>query len=412
MEISNNPNFKLINGALYNADSSYVYLGTIGQYNNLLTITRNLRFDDDFFEKLHYIQLDLAIDSINFDKRNPYYSYYNHCIYTKQLDTLLYILPAVDNVRLSPKLKRIDVMDMPSEINYEIPNDMSVEGLKECLSVFYNSEINFKLYGNEYTKKESDSENQICKSEFIDTILKDNKNNPKLLCVKALLYLEDDYFNQAYELLDSIKEVSGSNSYFSTLLIDSCYSYIMRINTYIEEYKSTNSSNHDDMVEICLKLRDYFNNTADYLNTEVSVYNAFYNNWILGAQESYNNRSYSLYYMGKGIPYALKLITKFDIKKYKNIVSDFYSSLAVVTSRADDNDNSLKTLQYANKSLELNSNNIEAYEALATYFYYNGGVEKNKKIKEIITKVENIDTTYKNSKDNLLYQLLDDNSKN
>ena len=412
MDISNNPNFKLINGALYNADSSYVYLGTIGQYNNLLTITRNLRFDDDFFVRLHFIQLELAIDSINIDKRNPYYSYYNHCIYTKQLDTLLCILPAVDNVRLSPKLKRIDVMDMPSEINYEIPNDISVEGLKECLSVFYNSEINFKLYGNEYTKKESDSENQICKSEFIDTILKDNKNNPKLLCVKALLYLEDDYFNQAYELLDSIKEVSDSNSYFSTLLIDSCYSYTMRVNTYIEEYKSTNSSNHDDMVEICLKLRDYFNNTADYLNTEVSVYNAFYNNWVLGAQESYNSSSNSLYYMEKGITYALKLITKFDIEKYKNIVSDFYSSLAYVASHDDDSDNSLKALQYANKSLELNSNNIEAYEALATYFYYNGGVEKNKKIKEIITKVENIDSTYKNSKDNLLYQLLDDNSKN
>ena len=184
----------------------------------------------------------------------------------------------------------------------------------------------------------------------------------------------------------------------------------MRINTYIEEYKSTNSSNHDDLVEICLKLRDYFNNTADYLNTEASVYNAFYNNWILGAQESYNSRSYSLYYMEKGIPYALKLITKFNIKKYKNIVSDFYSSLANVASR--DDDNSSKALQYANKSLELNSNNIEAYEALATHLYYNGGVEKNKKIKEIITKVEKIDSNYKNSKNNLLYQLLDDNSKN
>lgn len=410
MDISNNPNFKLINGALYNADSSYVYLGTIGQYNNLLTITRNLRFDDDFFERLHFIQLELAIDSINFDKRNPYYSYYNHCVYTKQLDTLLYILPAVDNVRLSPKLKRIDVMDMPSKINYEIPNDMPVEGLKECLSVFYNSEINFKLYGNEYTKKESDSENRICKSEFMDTILKDNKNNPKLLCVKALLYLEDNYFYQAYELLDSIGNVSDSNPYFCTLLLDSCSSYMTRINTYIEEYKSTNSNHHDDMVEICLKLRDYFNNTADYLNTEVSVYNAFYNNWVLGAQESYKRSSYSLFYMEKGIPYALKLITKFDIEKYKNIVSDFYSSLANVASR--DDDNSSKALQYANKSLELNSNNIEAYEALATHLYYNGGVEKNKKIKEIITKVEKIDANYKNSKNNLLYQLLDDNSKN
>lgn len=276
LDINNNPNFKLINGALYNADSSYVYLGTIGQYNNLLTITRNLRFDDEFFQRLHYIQLELAIDSINFDERNPYYSYYNHCIYTKQLDTLLYILPTVDNVRLSAKLKNISVMDMPSYINYEIPNDMAVEGLKECLGVFYDSEIKFKLYGNEYTKKESDSENQICKSEFIDTILKDNKNNPKLLCAKALLYLEDDYYYQAYELLDSIKKVSDSNLYFRLLLLDSCFSYKTRIDTYIKEYKSTNSNNHDDMVEICLKLRDYFNNTADCLNTEVSVYNAFY----------------------------------------------------------------------------------------------------------------------------------------
>lgn len=409
MDISNNLNFKLINGALYNADSSYVYLGTIGQYNNLLTITRNLKFDEDFFERLHYIQLELAIDSINFDERNPYYSYYNHCIYTKQLDTLLYILPTVDNVRLSTNLKSISVWDMPSE-HYEIPYDMSVEGLKECLGVFYDSEIKFKLYGNEYTKKESDSENQICKSEFIDTILKENKNNPKLLYAIALLYLENDYYYQAYELLDSIKEVSDSNPYFCTLLLDSCSSYMTRINTYIEEYKSTNSNNHDDMVEICLKLRDYFNNTADYLNTEVSVHNAFYNNWVLGAQESYNSRSNSLYYMEKGIPYALKLITKFDIEKYKNIVSDFYSSLANVASHDDDSDNSLKVLQYANKSLELNANNIEAYEALATYFYYNGGIEKNKKIKEIITKVEKIAPNYKNSKDNILYQLLDNES--
>lgn len=413
MDISNNPNFKLINGALYNADSSYVYLGTIGQYDNILTITRNLKFDDDFFYRFHFIQLSEVevIDSINFDERNPYYSYYNHCIYTKQLDTLLYVLPSADNVRLATNLKRISVMNMPS-IHYEIPIDISIEGLIECLDVLYFSNRRFELYGNEYTKKESDSENQICKSEFVDTILKDNRNNPKLLCAIALLYLENDYFNQAYELLDSIKEVSDSNSYFCTLLSDSCSSYMARINTYIEEYKSTNSNNHDDMVEICLKLREYFNNTADYLNTEVSVYNAFYNNWILGAQESYNSRSYSLYYMEKGIPYALKLITKFDIKKYKNIVSDFYSSLANIASRDDDSDNSLKALQYANKSLELNSNNIEAYEALATYFYYNGGVEKNKKIKEIITKVEKIDSNYRNSKDNLLYQLMDNESIN
>lgn len=409
MDISNNPNFKLINGALYNADSSYVYLGTIGQYNKLLTITRNLRFDDDFFERLHFIQLELAIDSINFDKRNPYYSYYDHCIYTKQLDTLLYVLPSVDSVRLSAKLKNISVMDIP-HIHYEIPIGMPVVGMKECLDIFAYVNIEFELNGKKYKNKESDSENQLCTMDLLDLIIKDNKNSPNLLSVKGLLYLEEDKFYQAYDLLDSIKSAGYSNSDSYMSLLDSCCVYKYRMKKFIEEFESIDANNHDDMVEICLKLREYFNNTADYLNTEVSVYNAFYNNWILGAQESYNSRSNSLYYMEKGIPYALKLITKFDIEKYKNIVSDFYSSLANVASR--DDDNSSKALQYANKSLELNSNNIEAYEALATHLYYNGGVEKNKKIKEIITKVEKIDTNYKNSKDNLLYQLLDDNSKN
>lgn len=424
IDINNNPNFRLIDGALYTADSSYVFLGTVGQNSKILHITRNMKFDEDFFNRMHYSSLCTEdgdfyddnidrktefIDSICFDERNPYYSYYDHCIYTKQLDTLLYVLPSVDSVRLSAKLKNISVMDIP-HIHYEIPIGMPVVGMKECLDIFAYVNIEFELNGKKYKNKESDSENQSCTMDLLDLIIKDNKNSPNLLSVKGLLYLEEDKFYQAYDLLDSIKSAGYSNSDSYMSLLDSCCVYKYRMKKIIEEFESIDANNHDDMVEICLKLREYFNNTADYLNTEVSVYNAFYNNWILGAQESYNSRSNSLYYMEKGIPYALKLITKFDIEKYKNNVSDFYSSLANVASR--DDDNSSKALQYANKSLELNSNNIEAYEALATHLYYNGGVEKNKKIKEIITKVEKIDANYKNSKDNLLYQLLDDNSKN
>ena len=424
IDINNNPNFRLIDGALYTADSSYVFLGTVGQNSKILHITRNMKFDEDFFNRMHYSSLCTEdgdfyddnidrktefIDSICFDERNPYYSYYDYCIYTKQLDTLLYVLPSVDSVRLSAKLKNISVMDIP-HIHYEIPIGMPVVGMKECLDIFAYVNIEFELNGKKYKNKESDSENQSCTMDLLDLIIKDNKNSPNLLSVKGLLYLEEDKFYQAYDLLDSIKSAGYSNSDSYMSLLDSCCVYKYRMKKIIEEFESIDANNHDDMVEICLKLREYFNNTADYLNTEVSVYNAFYNNWILGAQESYNSRSNSLYYMEKGIPYALKLITKFDIEKYKNIVSDFYSSLANVASR--DDDNSSKALQYANKSLELNSNNIEAYEALATHLYYNGGVEKNKKIKEIITKVEKIDANYKNSKDNLLYQLLDDNSKN
>ena len=71
-------------------------------------------------------------------------------------------------------------------------------------------------------------------------------------------------------------------------------------------------------------------------------------------------------------------MNEFDKEKYKNIVSDFYVSLSNVALGNDDK--SSKAFQYANKSLVLNPNNIEAYEALGAYFYHNGGVEKNKKI--------------------------------
>lgn len=398
MDINNNPNFKLIKGALYSADSSYVYLGSIGQHNSILTITRNLKFDEDFFNRLHYTRL--LIDSICFDDRNPYYAYFNHCIYTKQLDTLLFILPSVDNIRLSPKLKQIDVMDFPSYIHYEIPNDMPIEGMKECLSLFHLSDYEFEISGKKYHS--FSTENDVSDSKLLDIIIKDNHNS-KFLCLKALLYLEDDKYYQALELLDSINDVSEHSSQYYALLLDSCITYKSRIDTYIKEYLSTSSTNHNKMVEICLKLRDYFDNTADYLNNEVDVYNAFYNNWVLGVQK------YSFLFMEKGIPYALKLVNEFDKEKYKNIISDFYVSLSNVALGNDDK--SSKAFQYANKSLVLNPNNIEAYEALGAYFYHNGGVEKNKKIQELLLRVEKIDSNYRNSKDNFLYQLLDNGTK-
>lgn len=404
MDINNNPNFKLIKGALYSADSSYVYLGSIGQHNSILTITRNLKFDEDFFNRLHYTRF--LIDSICFDDRNPYYAYYKHCIYTKQLDTLLFILPSVDNIRLSPKLKQIDVMDFPSYIHYEIPNDMPIEGMKECLSLFHLSDYEFEISGKKYHS--FSTENDVSDSKLLDIIIKDNHNS-KFLCLKALLYLEDDKYYQALELLDSINDVSEHSSQYYALLLDSCITYKSRIDTYIKEYLSTSSTNHNKMVEICLKLRDYFDNTADYLNNEVDVYNAFYNNWVLGVQKSYDNIYYSFLFMEKGIPYALKLVNEFDKEKYKNIVSDFYVSLSNVALGNDDK--SSKAFQYANKSLVLNPNNIEAYEALGAYFYHNGGVEKNKKIQELILRVEKIDSNYRNSKDNFLYQLLDNGTK-
>ena len=415
LDINNNPNFRLIDGALYNADSSYVYLGTVGQYNKRLHITRNMKFDEYFLDRLHYTSMMFEtkefVDSICLDERNPYYSYYDHCIYTKNLDTLLYILPSANNVRLSTKLSCIYEY-LPIYFHYEIPVDMSIEGMNACLDEFigyggYKFEFFGKEYGeNEYEESESNLKNPTNKSEYLDLIIRDNKNNLKLLCLKALLYLEDDKFFQGLELLDSINCISDFNHDYNELLYlqDSYLKYEARIGKCMEEYQSTDTNNHSKMVDICLNIRGYLNNTADYFNTEKSVYNAFFINWVLGAQESYINNRYSFMYMEKGVPYALKLINEFNIEKYRNDVSDFFASLARFALYNDEEKS--KFFQYIQKSLELNSNNIEAYEALGLYFYYYGGEEKKGKIRDLIVKVEKIDSNYSNSKGNLLYKLL------
>lgn len=386
IDINNNPHFRVIDGALYTADSSYVYLGTVGQYNNILHITRNMEIDEDFINRLHYTRL--LIDSICFDDRNPYYAYYKHCIYTKQLDTLLYVLPSAENVWLSDRLKDIEVMDMPSSF-YHIPADMPISGMKTCLDIFFFWHKKFELFGKVYDLCDSESDNEISKMDFIDLLLKDNKNNPKLLGVKALLFLEDEKFYNASELLDSIEHTNQQNTDYS-ILLDSCCSYLKRINTYIEEFKSINSNDHNKIVGSCLKLREYYNHTADFFDTEVHVFEAFCINWVLGLHTLYSDEYNNLSFIEKGLPYALKLVNEFDKEKYKKIVSVFFASLAYVATL---NDNEEKSFQYAKKSLELNPDNIEDYEALGSiYFsYYYGGDDKFTKIRNLIKDVGNAD---------------------
>lgn len=391
IDINNNPHFRVIDGALYTADSSYVYLGTVGQYNNILHITRNMEIDEDFINRLNYTRL--WIDSICFDERNPYYAYYKHCIYTKQLDTLLYVLPSAENVWLSDRLKDIEVMDMPSSF-YHIPADMPISGMKTCLDYFLLFHKKFELFGKVYDLCDSESDNEISKMDFIDLLLKDNKNNPKLLGVKALLFLEDEKFYNASELLDSIEHANQQNKDYS-ILLDSCCSYSKRINTYMEEYKSINSNDHNKIVESCLKLRGYYNHTADFFDTEVPVFEAFCINWVLGLHTLYSDVYNNLSFMEKGLPYALKLVNEFDKEKYKKIVSVFFASLAYVATL---NDSEEKSFQYAKKSLELNPDNIEDYEALGSlyFFYYYGGDDKFTKIRNLIKDVGNADLNPKN----------------
>ena len=386
IDINNNPHFRVIDGALYTADSSYVYLGTVGQYNNILHITRNMEIDEDFINRLHYTRL--WIDSICFDDRNPYYAYYKHCIYTKQLDTLLYVLPSAENVWLSDRLKDIGVMDMPYSF-YHIPADMPISGMKTCLDIFLFDHKKFELFGKVYDLCDSESDNEISKMDFIDLLLKDNKNNPKLLGVKALLFLEDEKFYNASELLDSIEHTNQQNTDYS-ILLDSCCSYLKRINTYIEEYKSINSNDHNKIVGSCLKLREYYNHTADFFDTEVPVFEAFCINWVLGLHTLYSDEYNNLSFIEKGLPYALKLVNKFDKEKYKKIVSVFFASLAYVATL---NDNEEKSFQYAKKSLELNPDNIEDYEALGSFYfsYYYGEDDKFTKIRNLIKDVGNAD---------------------
>ena len=393
LSTNNNRNFKIINNCLYKADGSYVYMGTIGLYNKKFFITSTLHLEGEWERQLSFAN----IDSIICDKDNPYYTVYDNCLYNKNQDTLLYVVGYNRKVMLAKNISDIIYERFfYDECCYVIPDDIKINSLKTLLLYKSGEPYNLYIYNKQY---KGDSLNIY---SLIDDVLKCNsKNTSKILCLKGLLYLAEKKFYQAYSLMDSIQTIiSNDNGEYLQLLQDSCHIYMYRMGK-LQERMAIGASNHEEMVDICLKLREHLNNAADYLKTEIDTYRALCINWRLGIHESYRNNYWSLIYLEKAIPYALRLIDKFDPGKYREEISNFYTSLANIALQG----NAKKSFLYAHKALELNSNNIEAYEALGAY-YYKESENRDEKIKELIMKVNRIDPNYSKSQKSFLCKLL------
>lgn len=407
LSINNNPNFRLIDGSLYNADSSYVYLGTIGQNNKRLNITRNLRFDDNDFDILsNYLYLDdIFIDSINIDNRNPYYTYHDKCLYTKQADTLLYVIPFADRVRLLPNIKSIRPWIL-SDVNYELPDDINVIGMIEFLiKAIYHEEmyhkLKFEYKGKIYNFETNDSIDTW--ENFLLDFQKHNDQDPKVLCAIGLINLNSNKYSESLNLLKSIYYLEGQSGVYFNQLIDSCISYKNSMLELVKQLNHTDYDNHYKNIEICNKLRPYLNNVADNSSEEDDILDAFYMNWKCGIHETYRYASSVLECMEYADIYAKRLLELYNNVENKKTCSDFYTTMAKIVWYKDKN----KTFSSLQKALELNPLNIETYELLGDYYNENETniIKKETELSKVLNKILTINPDYIPTSDSVLKDL-------
>lgn len=398
VNINDNPNFRMIDGGLYNADSSYVYLGTLCQYNNRLNITRNLKLDDKIFERLFFTYMTdyIFIDSITIDERNPFYAYYNKCLYTKQLDTLLYILPSADKVRLSSNIKNIrcfDISIISPNSYFDLPDDINVYGMKAFIDLAISENMKFEYKGQKYNFNTND---YVDKSE--DLILgfqRLNNLDAKALCAVGLIYLDKDKYIEAKNLASSILSVEGDSGMYYTILKDSCISYSSSMEELMNKLSKIDLGSYVDVVYID-KLRPYVESIADNSIDESAIYNAFYINWKWGLYHGlcrpYYDISRALKYMEYAEFYLKRILELYNTEENRKMCSYFYMTMAKIVWSEDQN----KTFSYLQKVIELDPLKIEVYELLGKYYYENetNAIEREDLIREIISKRLTINPDY------------------
>ena len=98
-----NKNYTIINGALYSADKSKVWIGTV---DSLLYIPRELKVSEGWWTGVGYVAEHIM--DFKLDNESPYYTEYNGALYSKNCDTLFFMTkkhPAT--LKLHPKTKVI-----------------------------------------------------------------------------------------------------------------------------------------------------------------------------------------------------------------------------------------------------------------------------------------------------------------
>lgn len=391
-----NKNFVLINNILYTADSTEVYLGSISRTRSShLYIPKNLKTDilsvvEDVWDK---DILPSIIDSIYADSNNPLYSTIDGILYDKKLETLILKPKSMKRISVPATLKDIgnysggyyELSESSySERHYFFPNEIDPDMfVKILVDETREDTIALDFYG---VKSEIISVNDADKMDnyikFINTALKENSHESKLLYIKALLQLDLYDTKSATDILQQTKWEH--------------HSYKDKLAPKIELTKHLADSLRHEI--------DNAINDIRYLSyeriigwqerfaksgLEEDVYKLALLHYLKGIRDSWDSEESE-----KDRRKTIELISSLafnDSLKIGKYLSDIYLTTAILYYNYNLSDNLEIVERNLKFSLAFNSDNIVALEVMGFVYLHKNELEKTKLMLE---KMREIDEGY------------------
>ena len=197
LELSpNNKHFRLINGALYSADSTILYTNLVPINTEILFIPDNLSVED-----VHFYPHD-SLKKYKITSNHKYYSEYKDIIYTKDFSSIISIPRDIDWIELHPNLKY-----EPNFLHRTVDGLSTINTRKVIISQDLNPNIKYSLYCN-YIAQE-------CSHSTEKTI--------KLYDEQHVEYSLKDVINKASDCLDNNKLDSLLLSEYSHIDYEECH---------------------------------------------------------------------------------------------------------------------------------------------------------------------------------------------
>ena len=127
-----NPNFRLINGVLYSADTTKVY-------NELIPVNTKVLYlpDEAKLSDIYTYHADSLI-RYEIDSTHKYYTEYRKVIYTKDFEEIVSIPKDLDTLDLHPNVKRLYMLYWPENMVVKFNKSQSIDIMYELMLDYVN----------------------------------------------------------------------------------------------------------------------------------------------------------------------------------------------------------------------------------------------------------------------------------
>ena len=395
-----NSHFKMINGLLYKADSTYVYAGGLNLDEDkfkILYIPSKLRFENEdslmwFFNSS--VVYD-GVDSLIVDSNHSDFTLYGGVLYDKNRERLILKPKRLKHVFVPLTLKDVNWgwnHRNYSASHYTFPKEINPNIFVQIMAdKAHEDTTTIDFYGiTESLIAHNDGERLSRLINVIDTILTRNPHDSKLTYIKGMLFLELYDIKSATKVhLQALwndktyEEMLGNEIEKSKNTVDSLRKKIDESLIWLskDEYLNENIVEHQEKFAewgtewevLRLAVLYYLRGLAELEKKDDDEYKEM-------ADRDFNNALYTVSKLAKGDPLKHK---EWLSNLYSDVAVQYYNHLAVYPKTLKKEDEEIVD-KLVNMSLEANPKNTNALETKGLMYLYKHETDKAKQTLEKI----------------------------